>query len=127
MAVPDSSPRASVGVSIRIPQVLTLADGTFSPLVAGAIPWGRASGPAGLASEALRERGCSCKGFYTGSAGVRGVNFSRHRQCSSWPRRCHTHVSGIVCIRCTLGGVAVRRAPEPGPVGGDRGELFDLF
>jgi hypothetical protein len=31
MAVPDSSPRASVGVFIRIPQMLTLADGTFSP------------------------------------------------------------------------------------------------
>jgi hypothetical protein len=31
MAVPDSSPRASLGVFIRIPQMLTLADGTFSP------------------------------------------------------------------------------------------------
>jgi hypothetical protein len=43
--------------------MLTLADGTFSPLVAGAIPWGRASGPAGLAPEALQEHGCSCKVF----------------------------------------------------------------
>jgi hypothetical protein len=43
--------------------MLTLADGTFFPLVAGAIPWGRASGPAGLAPEALQERGCSCKVF----------------------------------------------------------------
>jgi hypothetical protein len=41
--------------------------GRSSPPVAGAIPWGRASGPAGLALEALQERGCSCKGFYTGS------------------------------------------------------------
>jgi hypothetical protein len=63
MAVPDSSPRASVGVSVRIPRMLTLADGTFSPPVAGAIPWGRPSGPAGLAPEALQERGCSCKVF----------------------------------------------------------------
>jgi hypothetical protein len=31
MAVPDSSPRASVGVSVMIPQMLTLVDGTFSP------------------------------------------------------------------------------------------------
>jgi hypothetical protein len=31
MAVPDSSPRAYVGVSVRIPQMLTLADGTFFP------------------------------------------------------------------------------------------------
>jgi hypothetical protein len=43
--------------------MLTLADGTFFPLVAGAIPWGRASGPAGLAPEALQEHGCSCKVF----------------------------------------------------------------
>jgi hypothetical protein len=45
MVVPDSSPRASMGVSVRILQMLTLVDGMFSPLVAGAIPWGRASGP----------------------------------------------------------------------------------
>jgi hypothetical protein len=107
--------------------MLTLADGTFSPLVAGAIPWGRASGPAGLAPDALQERGCPCKGFYTRSTGVWGVSFSRHQQYSSRPRRCYTHVSGIVCVRFTLGGVAVRRAPEPRPVRGDRGELFDLF
>jgi hypothetical protein len=31
MVVPDSSPGASVRVSIRIPQMLTLADGTFLP------------------------------------------------------------------------------------------------
>jgi hypothetical protein len=43
--------------------MLTLADGTFFPLDAGAIPWGRTSGPAGLAPEALQERGCSCKVF----------------------------------------------------------------
>jgi hypothetical protein len=31
------------------------------------------------------------------------------------------------CGRCNRGGVAMRRAPEPGPVQGDRGELYDLF
>jgi hypothetical protein len=31
MAVPDSSPRASVGVSVGIPQMLMLADGAFFP------------------------------------------------------------------------------------------------
>jgi hypothetical protein len=107
--------------------MLMLVDGTFLPLVAGAISWGRATGPVGLAPEALQERGCSCKGFYTGSADVRGVSFSRHWQYSSRPRWCHTHVSGIARVRCALGGVAVRRAPEPGPMRGDRGELFDLF
>jgi hypothetical protein len=107
--------------------MLTLVDGTFFPLVAGAIPWGRTSGPAGLAPEALQERGCSCKVFFTGSAGVRGVSFSRHLRYFSRPQRCHTHMLGIVCVRCTPGGVAVRRALEPGPGRGDRGELFDLF
>jgi hypothetical protein len=99
--------------------MLTLADGTFFPLDTGAIPWGHASGPAGLSPEALQERGCSCKVFYTGSAGVWGVSFSRHRQYSSRRRRCHKHVSGIVCVRCTPGGVAVPRArlTKPPPVG----------
>jgi hypothetical protein len=127
MAVPDSSLRASMGASVSISRMLMLADGMFFPLVADAIPWGRASGPAGLAPEALQVCGCSCKGFYTGSTSVRGVSFSQRRQYSSRPRRYHTHVSGVVCIRCTLGGVDVRRAPEPGPVRGDQGELFDLF
>jgi hypothetical protein len=38
----------------------------------------------------------------------------------------HARMTGTPCVRCTLGGVAVRRAPEPGPVRGDRGELSDL-
>jgi hypothetical protein len=101
--------------------------GRSSPLVADASPWGRASGPAGLAPEALQEREYSCRGFFMRSTSVWGVSFNRHRQCSSRPRRCHAHITGIACVRCTLGGVAVRRAPEPGPVLGDRGELFDLF
>jgi hypothetical protein len=37
--------------------------GPSSLLVAGGTPWGRASGPTGLALEALQERGCSCKVF----------------------------------------------------------------
>jgi hypothetical protein len=40
---------------------------------------------------------------------------------------CHTHMSGAACVRCSLGGVAVHRAPEPGPVRGDQGELSDLY
>jgi hypothetical protein len=35
--------------------------------------------------------------------------------------------TGTIRDRCNSGGVAVRRAPEPGPVQGDRGELYDLF
>jgi hypothetical protein len=63
MAVPDSSPRASAVLSVRIPQRLILADGTFFPPGCCAVPWGRASALAGVAPEALQERGCSCKVF----------------------------------------------------------------
>jgi hypothetical protein len=35
--------------------------------------------------------------------------------------------TGTIRGRCNSRGVAVRRAPEPGPVQGDRGELYDLF
>jgi hypothetical protein len=35
--------------------------------------------------------------------------------------------TGTIRGRCNPGGVAMRRAPEPGPIQGDRGELFDLF
>jgi hypothetical protein len=94
--------------------------GHSSLLVANVVPWGRVSGPAGLAPEALQERECSCMGFFTRSTSVRGVSFNRHQQCSSRPQRCHTHITCTTCVRCTLGGVAVRRAPEPGPSAGRR-------
>jgi hypothetical protein len=35
----------------------------------------------------------------------------------------HARTTGTFRVRCTPGGVAVHRAPEPGPVRGDRGEL----
>jgi hypothetical protein len=35
--------------------------------------------------------------------------------------------TGTIRGRCIPGGVAMRRAPEPGPIQGDRGELFVLF
>jgi hypothetical protein len=35
--------------------------------------------------------------------------------------------AGTIRDRCNLGGVAVRQAPETGPVRGDRVELYDLF
>jgi hypothetical protein len=67
------------------------------------------------------------QGFFVGYAGVRGVSFSRHRRYSSRPRRCHAQAFGIIYVRCIPGGVAVHRAPKPGTVRGNRGELFDLF
>jgi hypothetical protein len=38
--------------------------GCSSLLVANAFPWGRVSGPAGLAPEALQERECTSRGFF---------------------------------------------------------------
>jgi hypothetical protein len=35
--------------------------------------------------------------------------------------------TGTIRGRCNPRGVAVRRAPEPGPIQGDRGELFVLY
>jgi hypothetical protein len=35
--------------------------------------------------------------------------------------------AGTIRGWCSPGGVALRRAPEPGPVRGDRAELYDLF
>jgi hypothetical protein len=100
MAVPDSSPRASAVVSVRNPQRLTLADGTFFPPGCCAVPWGRTSAPAGVAPDALQERGCSCKVFSQHLVSVRGVSFSRHQRCFSRPQRCHTHVLTFACVRC---------------------------
>jgi hypothetical protein len=43
----------------------SLLIGCSSLLVANAFPWDLVSGPAGLAPEALQERECSCRGFFT--------------------------------------------------------------
>jgi hypothetical protein len=63
MAVPDSSPRTSAVVSVKNPQRLMLVDGTLFPPGCYAVSWGRTSALAGVAPEALQERGCSCKVF----------------------------------------------------------------
>jgi hypothetical protein len=34
--------------------------------------------------------------------------------------------AGVIPSRCNPGGVALRQAPEPGPIQGDRVELYDL-
>jgi hypothetical protein len=39
----------------------------------------------------------------------------------------HTRATGTSRVWCTPGGVAVHRAPEPGPIRGDRGELSVLL
>jgi hypothetical protein len=63
MVVPDSSPRASAEVSVKNTQRLTPTDGMFFLPSRYAVPWGRASAPAGVASKALQERRCSYKVF----------------------------------------------------------------
>jgi hypothetical protein len=127
MAVPDSSPRASAVVSVRNPHSLMLADGTFFPPGCGAVPWGRASAPAGVAPEALQDRGCSCKVFSqhllvckaSVLAGIGSVSAGLGGAI-----RTHRHSSAFGAYP---GSVAVRRAPEPEPTRDDQGELSDLF
>jgi hypothetical protein len=100
MSVPDSSPQASAAVSIRNPQRLMLAHGTFFPPGCCAIPWGRASAPAGVAPEVLQERGRSCKVFPQSlpvcevlvSAGIDNIS-------PNLGGAVHTYLAHI-CIRC---------------------------
>jgi hypothetical protein len=60
-------------VSVRNPQRLTPADGTFFLPSCCAIPWGCASAPTGVAPDALEECEYSCKVFSQRIASVRGV------------------------------------------------------
>jgi hypothetical protein len=107
--------------------MLTLADGIFFLLGCCAIPWGRSSGPAGLAPEALEECVYSFKVF-SATSSMREVFISAGLGVVSAGlggaiRMCrHSRMFGAY-----PGGVAVCRAPEPGPVRGDRGALFNLF
>jgi hypothetical protein len=116
MVIPNNNPRASVVVSVRNLQRLTLADGMFFPPGRCAVPWGRASAPAGVAPEALQERGCSCKVFLQCllvcevlvSAGISDVSAGLGGAV-----RTYQHSSPFDAF---TGGVAVCRAPEPGPI-----------
>jgi hypothetical protein len=103
----------------------SLLMGRSSLLVANVVPWGRVSGPAGLAPNPAgawellqgfsREFLPVCGAFVSIGIGDVPAGLSR------------TRMTGNSRIRCTTGGVAVRRAPEPGPIRGDRGELSVLF
>jgi hypothetical protein len=127
MAVPDSSPRACAVVSVRNPQRLMLADGTFFPPGCCVVLWGRASAPAGVAPKALQERGCSCKVFpqrlpvceVLVSAGIGSVSAGLGGAMRTYRHSC--------AFGAYPGGVAMRRVPETGPIRGDRGVLSVLF
>jgi hypothetical protein len=66
------------------------------------------------------------QGFYHGiwSAGVVRVPTGVGNVSASFG---DAHATGSIRGRCIPGGVAMRRALEPGPIQGDRGELFVLF
>jgi hypothetical protein len=66
------------------------------------------------------------QGFYRGiwSAGVVRVPTGVDNVSAGFG---DAHTTGTIRVRCIPGGVAMRRAPKPGPIRGDRGELFDLF
>jgi hypothetical protein len=67
------------------------------------------------------------QGFFAESAGVRvlvlaGISNIPASLAVPRARIWHSFAFGAFPV-----GVAVRRAPDPGPVRGDRDELFDLF
>jgi hypothetical protein len=118
-AVPDSSPRASAGSPARLPQMLEPTDRTSFPL--------------GLRTPSVgprqRTRGSSPRspaGFYrdTWSEGAVHVSTGVGNVSAGFG---DARAAGTICGGCNPGGVAVRQAPEPGPVRGDRVELYDLF
>jgi hypothetical protein len=111
MVVPDSSPRASAVVSVRNPQRLMLANGTFFPPSCCAVPWGHASAPAGVAPEALQECGCSCK-FFSQSLLVREVLVSADvgNVSTGLGGAMRTYLTHV-CVRCISRGCS--RASSP--------------
>jgi hypothetical protein len=84
--------------------------------------WGRVRGPAGLAPEAR----ALLQGFYreTWSEGVVHTSTGVGNVSAGFG---DARVAGTIRGGCNPGGVAVRRAPEPGPVRGDRVESTTCF
>jgi hypothetical protein len=118
-AFPDSSPRASADSPTRLPQMLEPTD--------------RTSFPPGLRMLSVgprqQTRGCSPRSpvgawvllqeFYREiwSEGVVRISTSVGDISAGFG---DARAAGTIRGRCNPGGVAVRRAPEPGPVRGDR-------
>jgi hypothetical protein len=120
LAVPDSSPRASAGVPVRFPQMLKPTNRTVFPpgcKCPSVGPRQRTRGSSPRSPAGAFFRGILSAGVVHVSTGIGDVSagFGDAR------------ATDIFRVRCIPGGVAVRRAPEPGPIRGDRGELFVLF
>jgi hypothetical protein len=72
----------------------SLLIGRSSLLVANAFPWGRVSGPAGLAPEVLQERECSCRGFL--------VKFHQRALYLFQPALAMLQPASVTCARLVL-------------------------
>jgi hypothetical protein len=100
--------------------------GHFSFLVANAVPWGRVSGPAGLAPVALQELECSCRGFFARPPACGAFISTGIGNVPAGLGAPHAHVwrrlRSVLPRRCSCAS-----SPEPRPVRGDRGELSDLY
>jgi hypothetical protein len=74
--------------------------GRSSLLVVNAVSCGRASGPAGLAPEALQEHECSCRGFFVSFLPVCGAFVSTG--IGDVPAGFgHARMTSNPCVRCT--------------------------
>jgi hypothetical protein len=105
--------------------MLKPTDRTFFPLVANAF-CGAASADLRASPRSPAGAWALLQGFYRGILSVDVVRVPTDIGNVSAGFD-DTRVTGTIRVRCIPGGVAVRRAPEPGPIRGDRGELFVLF
>jgi hypothetical protein len=125
-AVPDSSPRASAVSPARLPQMLEPTDRTSFPLGLRTPSVGPRQRTRGSSPRSPAVAQALPQGFYrdTWSEGVVHVSTGIGNVSAGFG---DARAAGTICGGCNPGGVAVRQAPEHGPVQGDRVELHDLF
>jgi hypothetical protein len=125
-AIPDSSPRASAGSPSRLPQMLEPTDRTSFPPGLQMLSVGPRQRTRGSSPRSPVGVWALLQGFYreTWSEGVVHVSTGVGSVSAGFD---DARAADTIRGRCNPGGVAVRRAPEPGPVRGDRVDLYDLF